>query len=108
MSGRTFVLEGLRDANRARHGLIDRFLHDLNPASAAIELHETIDQGEERIIAALTDALPCLENRAQLPHEDISGTDLLAAKPLHTATLGVGIPAIAAGPLTFLMCHLNT
>ena len=87
--------------------LIER-LHDLDPAAAAIELHEAIDQGEERIVTALTDARPCLENRAQLPHEDISGTDLLAAKPLHAATLGIGIPTVAAGSLTFLMCHLNT
>jgi hypothetical protein len=83
-------------------------LNDLNPATAAIELDETIDQGEECIVAALTDALSCLENRAQLPHDDISGTDLLAAKPLHAATLGIGIPTVAAGSLTFLMCHVNT
>ncbi len=82
--------------------------HDLNPATAAIELYKTIDQGEKRVVATLTDALPCLENRAQLPHEDISSTDLFAAKPLHTATLGVGIPTIAAGSLTFLMRHVNT
>ena len=36
------------------------------------------------------------------------GTDLLAAKPLDAATLGIGIPAVAAGSLTFLMCHFNT
>jgi hypothetical protein len=80
----------------------------LNPPTAAIELYETIDQGEERIVATLPDAVAGLENRAQLPHENISGTDLLAAKPLHTAALGIGIPTVTAGSLTFLMCHVNT
>jgi hypothetical protein len=56
----------------------------------------------------LTDAGASLENRADLPHDDISGTNLFAAKPLHTATLGIGIPTVAAGSLTFLMCHINT
>lgn len=80
----------------------------MNPASATIELHETIDQGKKRVVATLTDALSCVENCANLPHEDISGTNLLAAKPLHAATLGIGIPTVAAGSLTFLMCHIKT
>ena len=80
----------------------------MNPAAPAIKLHETIDQGEKRVVATLTDALSSVENRAYLPHEDISGADLLAAKPLHSATLGIGIPTVAAGSLTFLMCHINT
>ena len=77
-------------------------------AIPAVQVVAAIDQGEKRIVATLADALPGLENRAQLPHEDVSGPDLLAAKPLHAATLGIGIPTVAAGSLTFLMCHINT
>ena len=83
-------------------------LDNVNPATAAIEFHNAINQGEKRIVAALTDALPRVEDRAHLPDENIAGTDQFAAKPLYTATLGIGIPAIAAGSLTFLMCHINT
>jgi len=80
----------------------------MDPATAAIKLDKAIHQGEERIVATLADALTSVENRAQLPNEDIPGADLLAAESLHTSTLGIGIPAVAAGSLTFLMCHVNT
>ena len=82
-------------------------LHDMNAAAAAVELDEAIDQGEERIVASLADALTGLEDGAQLPHEDIPAADLFAAESLHAAALGVGIAAVAAGTLTFLMCHDN-
>ena len=44
----------------------------------------------------------------QLPNQDIAGDDLLAAEPLHAAALAVGITPVAAGALTFLMCHDDT
>jgi len=81
---------------------------DLNPPTAAIEFYETINQCEECIVAALTHAVACLKNRAELPHDDIPGTNLLTPKSFHSATLGIGISAVTAGPLTFLMCHFNT
>ena len=80
----------------------------VDTSAAAIKFHKAINQRKERIVAALSDVLPGMENSAHLAHEDVAGTDLLAAKTLHTAALRVGIAAVAAGSLTFLMSHLST
>jgi hypothetical protein len=42
---------------------------------------------------------------ADLPNEDVARADLLATELLHATPLGVGIAAVAAGALTFFMCH---
>jgi hypothetical protein len=42
---------------------------------------------------------------ADLPNEDIAGADLLAGEPLDAAALGLRIATVAAGTLTFFMCH---
>ncbi len=76
--------------------MLIRGVHNVYAATATIELHEPIDQGEERIVAALPDPVAGLEDRANLPHDDVSGPDLLTAKSLHAATLSVGVPPVAA------------
>ena len=48
----------------------------MDAAAAAVEFDEAVDQGEERVVAALADALAGLEDGAQLPHEDIAAADL--------------------------------
>jgi hypothetical protein len=83
-------------------------LYDVNPPPTAIKFYKTVHECKKGVIAALSDPLARLENRADLPHEDVSGPDLLAPKPLYSAALGIGIPAVAARSLTFLMCHFKT
>jgi len=80
----------------------------LHAAPAPIEFHEAVDQGVEGVVAPLSDTRPGLEDRAQLPDEDVASPDLFAAESFHATTLGIGIPSVATGSLTFLMCHLNT
>ena len=77
----------------------------VHAATFAVELHLAIDEGEERVIATLTDALTSVEFRAELTNDDVAGDDLLATVTLHTATLTIRITTVAAGALTFFMCH---
>jgi hypothetical protein len=76
-----------------------------NPPAVLIVLHRALNQREQRKVAPLADASAWMKPIADLPNEDIAGHDALAAKPLHAAALSVGVAAIAAGPLTFFMCH---
>jgi hypothetical protein len=78
---------------------------DLNAAATAIEMHVAIDQGVERKIAALSNAVSGMELVADLANEDVSGSHLLATESLHTATLGVRVTSVSAGALPFFMCH---
>src|SRR5262245_61333341 len=78
---------------------------DVDAAAFAVELDRAIDQREERVVAALADAFAGVELCTQLTDDDVAGDDLLAAVSLHTAALTVGIATVAAGALTFFMCH---
>jgi hypothetical protein len=77
----------------------------VDAAAAAVELHKAVYQGEEGIVAALPDALACVELGTHLADDDIAGTDFFPAKPFYAASLGVRIATVAAGTLTLLMCH---
>ena len=74
--------------------------HDVYAAAFAVEFDFAIDEREERVIAALTDAFAGMELGAELPHDDVAGDNFLAAVTLNTASLAVGIATVAAGTLT--------
>jgi uncharacterized protein YfiM (DUF2279 family) len=74
-------------------------------AAVLIVLHGALNKGEEREIVALTDAAAGMKAVADLPDKDIARDNALAAKSLHAAALTIGIAAVAAGTLTFFMCH---
>src|SRR5262245_9342093 len=78
---------------------------DVHAAAFAVKLHFAIDEREQRVVAALPDALAGVELRPQLADDDVPGDDLLAAVTLHAAALAVRITTVAAGALTFFMCH---
>ncbi len=82
--------------------------HDVDAATATVELDEAIDQSEKRVIAPLADVQTRVENGSHLADENVAGTNRFAAKTLDAATLGIGIAAVAAGSLTFLMSHVST
>ena len=78
-------------------------------ASALLVKHDfAVDQGEQGVIVTLSDAPSRTPFGAALTNEDVSGGDRFATKLLDAATLCVGIPAVAARTLSFLMCHLYT
>lgn len=81
---------------------------DMDAATAAIELHAAVDQGVQCVIGTLADALAGKVLVAHLSNENASRSNLLAAKPLHTAVLGIAVTSVSAGTLAFFVCHGNT
>jgi hypothetical protein len=71
-----------------------------------VELHETINQREKRIVVADSDTPTRVVLSSSLANEDVSSSHLLATESLHAASLGVGVAAVPAGALSFLVCHL--
>src|SRR4051812_39898534 len=78
---------------------------DVYAAAFAVEENLAIDQCEERVIFALTDAFAGVEFGAELADDDVAGDDFLSAEALYAAALTVGIPTVAARALTFFVCH---
>ena len=64
-----------------------------------------VHESEKSEIIADTDTVTGMKPRTDLPDEDISCQNSLAAKFFDTPSLPVGITTIAAGSLTFLMRH---
>src|SRR5947207_12734893 len=52
-----------------------------------LELHDAVDEREQRVVAAAADVLAGMEFRAALPHEDVTGPHRLAAEALHAEVL---------------------
>ena len=77
----------------------------LYPASAAIETHLAVHQGENRVIAAETDILAGLEFRSALADDDVPGNDCLAAKFFDTQSLADAVATVLDASLTFLVSH---
>src|SRR5690606_42013501 len=62
----------------------NRIDRDLRPlAVVALELHHSVDQREERVVATLADVATRVELRAALPHQDVARRDLLATIALY-------------------------
>src|SRR5882762_419958 len=74
-------------------------------APAILELHEAVDQGEQRIVPPQPDVVARLEARAALPDQDRAAGDEPAAVPLSPHALGVAVPAISRAASGFLMGH---
>ena len=77
----------------------------VDSSAFAVEFYFAIDECEEGVVFALADTFAGVEAGAQLSDEDVSGDDLLAAEAFDAAALAIGIAAVAAGTLTFFMCH---
>jgi hypothetical protein len=82
--------------------------HYADTAAVLVVLNGSLDEGKEREIGSLADAAAGMEAVADLSNENIARYDSLAAEALYPAALAVGIAAIAARALTFLMCHPRT
>src|SRR5439155_15037285 len=71
-------------------------------APAILELHEAVDQGEQRIVPPQPDVVARLEACAALPDQDRAAGDELSAVPLHSQALGVAVPAVSRTASGFL------
>jgi hypothetical protein len=77
----------------------------VHAAAASVELHLSVDQGKQGEILAQANAATGVERGANLAHQDAPRTDVLAAEPFYAASLSVGVATVAAGTLTFFVCH---
>ncbi len=71
-----------------------------------LELHLAGDLREQRVVGADAYAIAGAHRRATLPHQDVAGQHMLAAKLLHAQTLAVGIAAVTGTAACFLVCHV--
>lgn len=79
--------------------------NDADAAAVSIEADNSINQGEKRIISAAADALSWMIASSTLADEDIAGVNFLPAVFFHSPPLSVGVTPVAAGALSFLVCH---
>ncbi len=77
----------------------------VDAATFAVEFHDAVDQSEQGEVFALPDAFAGMKRVADLPDDDVPSDDRFTGIAFHTAALPGGIATIAAGTLTFLMCH---
>jgi hypothetical protein len=78
---------------------------DVDPPAFTIELYQAFDQGEEGEVFSLTNSLAGIKPVADLPNKDAASRDPLARETLDAPALPVRIATVAAGTLTFFVCH---
>src|SRR5262249_10191842 len=62
-------------------------------------------EGEQREVAPHPHVGPGVDDRPDLPDEDVAGEDRLARVALDPAPLRLRVAPVARAPLTFLVCH---
>ena len=77
----------------------------VNAPTFSVEHDLAVHEREKSKVVALPDVLARVKTIADLPDQDIPGSNLLSAKPLHAATLRIGIASVSAGTLTLFMRH---
>jgi len=92
-------------ANREGKRLFRSDWIDVDPSSAAIEADATVDERENRIIAAEADIFARQKFRAALADNDVAGDHGLAAEPFYTEPFADAVPAILNATLSFFMSH---
>ena len=78
---------------------------DANVPTVLIVFDRTFHKGKQREILALSNATAGMKAIAYLRTRILPGTNALSTKALDTAALAVGVASVAAGTLTFFMCH---
>lgn len=85
-----------------------RFGNDVDAAAVLVEHHDTVSQCKKCVISALTDIATGSPFSAALPSENVASDDALTAEFFDAPPLAVRIATVAAGTLTFFMCHERT
>src|SRR6185312_6397826 len=82
---------------------IDR---DLEPRLALVlELHDAVNEGEDRVVGAEADVVARVPACAALAHDDVPRAHALAAELLDAAVLRVRVAPVARRAYAFLMSH---
>ena len=63
-------------------------------------------QSEQSVITAAAHAIAWVEVGTALPDNDFAGIDQLAAEPLDSESLSVGVPTVTRRRRAFLVCHI--
>jgi hypothetical protein len=63
-------------------------------------------QGEQGVVTAAAYAIAWVEVGAALPDDDFASIDQLAAKPLDSESLSVGVPTVTRRRRALLVCHI--
>jgi hypothetical protein len=69
------------------------------------ELHNTVLQGEKRVIAAYTDVPARPQFRAALAHDNASGCHGPAVRAFYSQSFGVTVAIVSARAASFFGCH---
>src|SRR5882672_11490408 len=70
-----------------------------------LELHDSVDDGEERVVRGTAHIPAWMELGAALDHDDASRGHELTAVPLDAEVLGVRVATVAGGADALLMSH---
>src|SRR5437016_4449229 len=70
-----------------------------------VEVHDAVDFGEERVVAADADVHAGIKPRPALSHQDRSAGDELSREALHAEHFRLRIAAVARRALSFFMSH---
>lgn len=79
--------------------------HHVYAAAFLVEKHAAIDECEERVVLAATDAQARMDLGATLADNDVSSDHGLAAEFFHAEALAAGIATVLDGTLSFFMGH---
>src|SRR5438132_14024925 len=79
--------------------------NDSHAPSLAIEEHDAVGEGEERIIFRPSHIPTRMKHGATLPNDNTAGAHCLATEYLDAQSLAVRLAAVANRTLTFLMSH---
>src|SRR6516162_864567 len=96
---------GSRSSGGLRRALRRIDAHLVPRLVLVLELHDAIDQREDRVVGAEPDIAAGVILRAALPDDDVPGADGLTAVLLHAAVLRVAVAPVAAGANTLFVRH---
>ena len=80
---------------------------DVHATARPIKAHLSVDEREDRVIAAQPDVPSGQKLRSALPNDDIAGDDYFAAKLLHTQAFADAVPPVLNAALSLFMCHFG-
>ena len=77
----------------------------VDAATVLVELNLTVDQGEQGVIVPSSDPTAGVPLGSALTDQDVAGPNLFATELLNATSLSVAVATVAAGSLSFLVCH---
>jgi hypothetical protein len=95
-----FVYKALQES-----GSSDRLYRNVLAPFALAEYDTAVHLCEQGIVSAASDVHARMKASSTLPYNNRAGSDHLAAKPLHTKPLSIGVTTVLAAAATLLMCH---